>query len=183
MISYRKFLESSSLLGLSGNVDDHLISIIKNNVQKGGSILEISCGNCEDSVALVKLGYNVISTEIDENYVNNAIKRGINCIKHDTKDPLPFKSGEFDLTYSRLSLHYFSEEELIKIFSEIRRVSRNILFTVKVQSDKLKTGKIIHSVEFWRDMVETFFNIQIFEVKTGKLYGEESRWLEAFAKK
>lgn len=178
-----KLNESSTLLGLSENVDSHLISIIKSTIPKGGSILEISCGNGEDSSELKNLGYRVKATEINKNYVQNAIKRGIDCIEHDTRESFPFGIGEFDLVYARLSLHYFTKEELIKIFSEIRRISKGVLFTVKVKDDNLKTGKLIHSEDFWKEITETFFEIKIFEIKSGKLYGENSTWLEVLATK
>jgi len=176
--SFRKFNENSSLLDIKGNVDSDLISKIQKILPNGGSILEISCGNGQDSLKLLEMGYEVKATEIDQNYVQNAKKLGIDCILHDTRNPLPFNRGEFDLVYSRLSLHYFTEEELVKIFSDIRRVSRSIIFTVKTQDDKLKTGKVIYPPKFWMDIVENFFNIISFDINSGKLYGEDSTWLE-----
>lgn len=177
----RPFKFNESLLSLKGNVDHELISKIVEIVPKGGKILEISCGNCADSLYLKNLGYEVVATELDPNYVKNANDLGIKCIQHDTKESFPFKNGEFNLVYSRLSLHYFSDSELVKIFSEIRRISKSIVFTVKIQDDNLKTGKVIHPPKFWKELTQTFFEISNFEIHKGKLYGQDSTWLEVVA--
>lgn len=111
--SYKLF--ESVLLGLTYNIDMNLISIIENNVPLDSNILEISCGNGADSLYLQNLGYNIKCTEFDNNYVNNARNLGLDCIKHDTRNKFPYKDGEFDLIYSRLGLHYFTESELDSI--------------------------------------------------------------------
>lgn len=185
--SYKIFLESldtinSPLLSLSDNVDKHLISIIKDNVGEGSKILEVSCGNAADSLYLKQLGYDVTCTEFDEGYVNNAIDKGLNCIKHDTRLKFPFRDLEFDLAYSRLGLHYFTENELESIIGELRRISKKILITVKVEQDSIMTNKIILTPDKWKEIIENFFQIEIFNVKEGFLYGKESKWIEILAK-
>lgn len=185
--SYKIFLESldtinSPLLSLSDNVDKHLISIIQDNVGEGSKILELSCGNAADSLYLKELGYDVTCTEFDEGYVNSAIDKGLNCIKHDTRLKFPFRDSEFDLTYSRLGLHYFTENELESIIGELRRISKKILITVKVEQDSIMTNKIILTPDKWKEIIENFFQIEIFNVKEGFLYGKESKWIEILAK-
>ncbi|MFW6243143.1 MAG: class I SAM-dependent methyltransferase, partial [bacterium] len=172
------------LLSLKNNVDLELIKIIKNNFKKGSKILEISCGNGEDSLYLQKLGYNIICTEMDDNYVSNAISKGLNCIKHDTRNPFPFPDNNFDLVYSRLGLHYFNEEELNSIFKELKRISNSILLTVKIMEDEnfYKSKKIILSVDNWENIINRYFNIEMLNVKYGELYGKEAKWLEVLAK-
>ena len=177
--TYQKFYESigSSLLDLSNNVDHHLISQIQMSVKSGGSILEISCGNGSDSLHLQELGFKVTCTELNPEYVQNAKDLGLNCIQHNTKNKFPFSDKEFDLVYSRLGLHYFTEEELNSIFSELQRIGKKILITVKVVDD-IKTGKVILTEEKWKEIVNRFFNIKSFEVKEGQLYGNHSKWIE-----
>lgn len=183
-MKYLKLYESfgSPLLSLSGNVDYEIINTIKQNFEKGSSILEISCGNAADSLYLKDLGYYITCTEYDDNYVDNAIKLGLNCIKHDTRNKFPFDDNQFDLVYSRLGLHYFTEVELESIFKELSRIGNSILITVKVEEDDFKTGKVIISSEKWKNIINKYFNIVHFDINQGKLYGKDSKWLKIFAK-
>lgn len=184
-MKYLKKYESfnSTLLNLENNIDTHLISIIKDNFKIGSNILEISCGNADDSLYLKELGYNIKCTELDHNYVENAKNLGLDCIKHDTMDKFPYDNDEFDLIYSRLGLHYFSESQLDSIFSELSRIGKSILTTVKVEEDSFKTGKVILSPQKWNEIINKYFNIEIFDVKEGLLYDKPSKWIEIFAKK
>lgn len=183
LITYKKFYENigSPLLNLSNNVDYYLISEIKKNTKPGDSILEISCGNGADSLYLQELGFNVTCTEINSEYIKNAKDLGLNCIQHNTKDKFPFSDSEFDLVYSRLGLHYFTEEELGKILPELKRIGKKILITVKVVDD-IKTGKVILTPDKWNQIISKFFDISKFELKEGKLYGSQSKWIEIVAR-
>ena len=177
--TYKKFYESivSPLLYLSNNVDHHLISKIQKSVKPADSILEISCGNGSDSLHLQELGFKVTCTELNPEYVQNAKDLGLNCIQHNTKNKLPFSDKEFDLVYSRLGLHYFTEEELNSIFSELQRIGKKIIITVKVVDD-IKTGKVILTPDKWNEIISNFFDIKVFEIKEGELYGSQSKWIE-----
>lgn len=173
----------SPLLNLENNVDLHLTKIIKNNFDKGDSILEISCGNAADSIYLKEAGYDITCTELDDGYLKNAKENNLNCIKHNTKEKFPFSDNKFDLIYCRLGLHYFKEDELYKIFSELQRIGKNLLITIKVESDSFNTGKVIIPVEKWKNIITEYFNIKTFKVKKGLLYDKESKWLEVFCEK
>ena len=175
-------LFESSLLDLSDNVDNHLIGVIKKNFKPGSKILEISCGNGADAKYLQDLGYDIICTEIDDNYVRNAKNLGLKCIKHDTRNNFPFEDKQFDLIYAKLSLHYFTKDELNRIFKELRRISHNILFTVKVQDDDFKTGKIIIPPHHWIGITSNNYGSEkSFYIKEGELYGKPAKWVEIFA--
>jgi ubiquinone/menaquinone biosynthesis C-methylase UbiE len=179
--TYKLF--ESVLLNLENNVDNHLISIIQENLPTGSDILEISCGNAADSLYLKDLGYNVRCTEFDDNYVKNANDLGLECIKHDTRMKFTYSDNQFDLVYSRLGLHYFTEEELDSIFSELSRIGNKLLVTVKIEEDFYKTGKIILSPEKWFEIINKYYNIEIFDVKEGLLYDKKSKWIEILANK
>lgn len=176
-------LNSSPLLDLKNNVDYELMKIIKGSFEKGSKILEISCGNAEDSLYLKSKGYDIICTELDDNYVNNAINKGLNCIKHNTLNKFPFDDNEFELIYCRLGLHYFNEEQLDYIFGELNRIGNSLLITVKIEQDvTFKHNKVILTPDKWKNIISKYFNIKQFNIKEGKLYGNESMWLEIFAK-
>lgn len=180
----RKLFENqnwSPLLDLENNVDYELVGIIESLLPNRGKILEISCGNGADAIDLTNKGYDVTATDNHQDYVDHANKY-INCIKHDTINIFPFHNNSFELVYSRLGLHYFTKEELSKIFSEISRLTkRYLLFTVKIEQDNINTGKVILSKEDWEELVSENFNIISSNEKEGILYDNQSRWLEIVA--
>ena len=95
----------------------------------------------------------------------------------------PFGDNEFDLIYSRLGLHYFTQEELKEIFKELNRLTNKYLvFTVKLVND-IPTGKVIFTEDTWKDLVSEEFKIISAEVKEGILYNNQSKWLEIIAEK
>lgn len=168
------------LLDLDNNVDSDLINKIE-NLLPSGKILEISCGNGADAIKLNELGYDVVATDFTKEYVDY-VNQYLPCIEHDTRQRFPFSDKSFDLVYSRLGLHYFSEEELVSIFTEISRLTKKYLvFTVKLANDNLNTGKVILGKEKWEELVSNKFNIISSEVKEGILYTDKSKWLEIIA--
>lgn len=174
--------DSSSLLDIPEEVDIHLIEIIKKNIKPDAKILEISCGNAVDSKHLKDLGYDVTCTELNDDYIENAKSLGLSCIKHDTRNKFPFNDKQFDLIYARLSLHYFNKEELDTIFKELKRISHKILFTVKVEEDSFKTGKVIIPPYHWIGIVGNNYGSEdSFQIRTGNLYGKKSKWVEILA--
>lgn len=174
--------KQSPLLDLSDNVDYELIGLIESLMPNGGKILEISCGNGADALELSQRGYDISATEYNQQYAD-FVGQKINCIKHDTRNKFPFTDSSFDLVYSRLGLHYFSEPELEGIFGDISRITKGYLvFTVKLVND-IQTGKTIFNKETWEDLVSNEFEIVSSEVKEGILYDNQSKWLEIVAKK
>lgn len=181
--SYKLFESTSVLLSLKDNVDNELVSKIKSLLNTGSKILEIACGNGSDAIELSNSGYDVTATDLDDGYVEFVNSQGVECIKHDTTQSFPFSDGEFDLIYSRLGLHYFSEEELKEIFEELKRLtSKYLVFTVKLVND-IPTGKVIFTEDTWKDLVSEEFNIISADVKEGILYNNQSKWLEIVAEK
>lgn len=173
----KKMFEASVLLDLKNNTDYELIDMIESLLPNGGKILEISCGNGSDAIELSSKGYDITTTEYNIDYVNFLLKNNIKCIQHDTRDKFEFDDNEFDLIYSRLGLHYFSENELNDIFKELNRISKKyLLFTVKLVND-IETNKIIFNKEKWDSITSKQFNIISSEIKEGILYGNKSKWL------
>jgi len=95
---------------------------------KTGKILDLGAGQGQDSRYFAKLGYNVTSTDISDLALKlskeNADKDGlkIEFIETDIADKLPFEDNSFDIVYSHLALHYFSDEKTKEILQEIKRV-------------------------------------------------------------
>ena len=178
--TYKLFETTSVLLALKDNTDNELLSKVKSLVNPGDKILDIACGNGADAIELSKLGYDVVATDLDNGYIDFVNSQGVECIKHDTREKFPFSDGEFDLIYSRLGLHYFSQEELREIFKELNRLTDKLVFTVKLVND-IPTGKVIFTEDTWKELVSEQFNIISAEVKEGILYSNQSKWLEIVA--
>ena len=180
--NFKLFENTSVLLALKDNIDSDLIGKIKKLIPTG-KILEISCGNGADAIELSKLGYDVTATDLDDGYINFVNSQGVECIKHDTKKTFPFNDNQFDLVYSRLGLHYFTEEELNHIFTDINRITKKYLvFTVKLVND-IPTGKVIFTENTCKELVSNNFDILSSSVKEGILYDNQSKWLEIIAEK
>lgn len=174
--------KQSPLLKLRDNVDYELIKLIESLLPNKGTILEISCGNGADALELLKRGYVVFGTENNQKYAD-FVNQKIDCIKHDTRNKFPYDDNSFDLVYSRLGLHYFTEEELKSIFEDISRITKEYLvFTVKLVND-IQTGKTIFNKETWERLVSKDFKIVSSNIKEGILYDNQSKWLEMVVKK
>lgn len=177
--SFGLFENSSPLLQLTKNVDFDLIHKIQSLI-KSDTILEISCGNGADALYLSEHGFDVTATDNNSEYVD-FVDQFIDCYLHDTKNKFPFKDEQFDLVYSRLGLHYFTPQELVNIFGEISRITKKYLvYSVKLVND-IQAGKVILDEHTWLELTRDKFEILSSEVKTGLLYGNESKWLEVVA--
>lgn len=182
ILKYKRFQESV-LLKLTDNTDTELLSKIESLIDPPSKILEISCGNGADSIHLKEHGYDVTCTDTNPDYISNSKELGLKSILHDTSEIFPFDDNSFDLIYSRLGLHYFTEDKLYGIFGELERMTKKYLvFTVKTVND-IQTGKVILTPNKWREITERYFNIISFEEKSGMLYDNPSQWIEIIAEK
>ena len=105
---------------------DDWLSIFKNIIVNVDTpIIDLGCGNGNDTRFLIELNKKVISCDLSINALHN-IKRKFAKV-YDTKcfdmlDGLPFVDNYTDLIIADLSLHYFLEKDTYKIINEIKRV-------------------------------------------------------------
>lgn len=88
-------------------------------------ILDLGCGSGNDTLYLINKGKEVISCDQSSNAINNIIKNFPEI--YDTKcfnmlDGMPFNDNSFELIIADLCLHYFKENDTLKILEEIRRI-------------------------------------------------------------
>ena len=91
-------------------------------------ILDLGSGRGNDTLYLINKGKKVIASDQSINSINN-IKRNIPEV-YDTKcfnllDGIPFDDQSFDIIVGDLCLHYFREQDTVKIIKDIRRVLTN----------------------------------------------------------
>lgn len=104
---------------------DMWIDEYKNYFNNKGICLELGCGIGQYSKRLIEYGYKVISTDISDIALNEVKKFNQNVEKVDMSMPLRYDNNSFDLVFSSLAIHYFSEEKTAQLMSEIHRVLKN----------------------------------------------------------
>jgi SAM-dependent methyltransferase len=168
------------------DVETYKIDKLLYDLEPDARVLDLGCGDGVDSMYISSKGFNVSALDlstvvIDENKEKDP---NIDWLTYDISDAnLPYSEGEFDLIYCRLSLHYFTEDELENILKDIRnklKIGGLLYFTVKTQNlqDKIKTGKQFLHKRQWLKLLSPYFNdINVLEY-SGKLYNIPSNWLE-----
>ena len=92
----------------------------------GAPVLEIGCGNGEDSVTLCQAGFELTAFDLDATAVAAAQARvpQATFLCHDTRAPLPDTSGKLGAVIASLGLHYFdwatTEEIVGRIHAALR---------------------------------------------------------------
>jgi len=164
-------------------LDKKFVDFMTKDLQKGSKILDIGYGDGTEMEYLSSKGYDVYGTEVKNDYENNL--KNSKHITHDMRDSFPFKNNYFDLVYCRLSLHYFEEQEILNIMSEINRIcNKYFSFTCKTSDGGYITGKKFYPLEKWEEMsTKSGFTVYFSENKVGKLYGKGSTWVEVHTTK
>ena len=90
---------------------DMWIDEYKNYFNNKGICLELGWGIGQYSKRLIEYGYKVISTDISDIALNEVKKFNPNVEKVDMSMPLKYDNNSFDLVFSSLAIHYFSEEK------------------------------------------------------------------------
>ncbi len=94
------------------------------------NILDLGAGQGQDSIFFASLGQSVTALDfspyaikrLDETKAERGL-RNITTVIHDLLNKLPFADGTFDVVYSHLGLHFFSDKDTRKMFDEIARVT------------------------------------------------------------
>lgn len=203
IIKYSKFINESQWDSIYQNYDikapreseEQTLLNLTTVFPRDSRILDIGCGNGQDSLFLGSNGFDVYSTDISGVLINKLKSHYEDgkWIQHDILDRFPFENNFFSLAFSRLSLHYFSKDQLDTIFGEIYRIispSGRFWFSVKLEQDNyanynnLNTGytgvtkKSILTEEDWIDIATKHFKLKSSIKKSGILYGKDANWLE-----
>ncbi len=93
---------------------------------KHAKILELGCGEGNDSIYFAEQGHEVVATDFSDIVIEQNEKRYANANLHfaeqDISQTLNYPDDSFDVVYARLSLHYFPDSVTQAIFKEIERV-------------------------------------------------------------
>jgi SAM-dependent methyltransferase len=159
-------------------------------------VLEIGCGRSGDALYFASLGLRVFSLDVSLVALRELQNRSkmnffISFLQSDISYGLPFCNQCFDAIYSRLSLHYFSDELTKKVFSEIYRILKNngcFIMNVKSESENKKRRdcdfESIHNehpthfftVKYAKSLLVNFSDIQVASSKivSGEKYERDA---------
>lgn len=166
-------------------IDNNKIDFIKDswmekyideiNKVKCKNAIDLGCGIGQDTKWLLDKGFDVISCDFSKRALNKLkeIIPNSKTMQIDIKEKLPFEDNSIGLINANLSIHYFSIENTIKIFNEIRRVLKpNGLFVGRVNSDKNEdyiqedTKKIEKYFYYINGIYKRLFNKEQFNILT-----------------
>ncbi len=138
--------------------------------------IDLGCGLGQDSIWLMKNGFNVISCDFSKKALNKFKEMCPNAkvMNFDIVDGLPFEPNSVGLVNANLSLHYFNMEKTREIFDEIYEVlEKGGLFIGRMNSDKnayVNDNYIEMEKDFYYDPVKEqhkrLFNKEQFDILT-----------------
>jgi SAM-dependent methyltransferase len=139
---------------------------------QAGTILELGAGHGFDSIFFASKGYQVISTDFSENarvyikkHLGHQDKSNIVIENLDLSKPFRYKEGSFDIVYSHLSIHYFTDEVTKQLFDEIYRVLKPggvvALLANSTSDPEYNTGEKIEEDYFRIDaLYKRYFSVE-----------------------
>lgn len=113
-------------------------------IPANASILELGCGEGNDSVYFAQAGHEITATDFSNVVIEQNRERyhhpQLQFEVQDISQQLKFADNSFDVVYARLSLHYFPDTTTRKIFKEIKDVLRpggSLYFMCKATGDAI----------------------------------------------
>lgn len=95
---------------------------------RNSKILELGCGVGRDAVFFEQKGHRVLATDVSDVVIEqNKEKFPDSKVEFevlDIQEPLPYSPASFDVVYSNLALHYYSDKKTKEIIREISKVLR-----------------------------------------------------------
>lgn len=99
---------------------------VNTKLTPGAILLELGCGEGNDSIYFAQQGHRVTATDFSDVVVSENQKHLVHDNLHfavqDISQPLAYDDASFDAVYARLSLHYFTDTVTKSVFREIARV-------------------------------------------------------------
>lgn len=120
--------------------DDWLVEFCEIITKCKTAIIDLGCGTGNDTKYLLEQGKDVIPCDYCEHAVqtvqhNFPSIKGAECF--DMREGLPFPDDFVELVIADLSLHYFSENDTIRILNEIKRIlTKDGVLLFRVNSTK-----------------------------------------------
>ncbi|MGI8419404.1 MAG: class I SAM-dependent methyltransferase, partial [Candidatus Levyibacteriota bacterium] len=168
-------------------------------------ILELGCGSGKDAIFFAEQGNTVVASDFSDVLIaKNKKEYPLSELTFQTIDiskKMPFQNNEFDIIYSRLSLHYFADKTTKNIFKELHRILKPSGFLCficksikdplygkgkKVEEDMFEdNGHIRHffSEEYAKECLTGLFKITKLESGEEQFYNRPSTFVKVIAQK
>jgi ubiquinone/menaquinone biosynthesis C-methylase UbiE len=181
---------------------EEVLGIISNN----STILELGCGAGNDSFGFAAAGHTVLATDFSDVAITKNEQRykdlpNLHFKVLDISLPFLFPDSEFDVVYSRLALHYFTDTITKQIFDNIFRVLKPqgyLCFICKSVDDPLYgkgtqleknmfelDGHVRHffDIDYVTALLQNKFLIKDIEHGQESFYGSTSAFIKVIAQK
>ncbi len=180
---------------------------VEAELARNSTVLELGCGAGDDAAYFASMGHDVIAMDVSAPLIDLASQRfadmeNLDFRRADIARPLAVGDSSCDAVFSRLSLHYFDDETLARIFGEVLWVLRSggrFHFVCKSTADALYgqgleigidmyelDGHIRHFIgrEYAMNLLADTGFVDIY-VKDGtdKVYGEPIAYVKGFGVK
>jgi SAM-dependent methyltransferase len=121
-----------------------------------GKLIDLGCGQGQDSRYFAERGYQVIGTDFSEQGINFAKEKSknfkIDFQVMDLAKPFPFPDASFDVVYSHLAVHYFDKAMTAAIFGGMARILKPggilAVFVNSIHDPEYNTGTPIEEDYF-----------------------------------
>ena len=116
-----KLLENAKKSTYSNWLDEHKHLLDKKSLP----ILDLGCGNGDDTNYLINKGFTVVSTDFSKSAIEKVSQINENTFLFDISKKEEWdklKSKSFSVVIANLSLHYFDSQTTMMIMKEIKRV-------------------------------------------------------------
>ena len=142
------------------------------NLDKYASILDIGCGTGALCKTLDDKGLKVTGVDPSEGMLEQAKKKlagtDIDLFKMIPRGRLPFDDNSFDVAITSYVAHGLQPDERIKLYKEMRRVSRDIVIIHDYNSERALLTTIIE----WLERGDYFNFIKIAKEEMTDVFGK-----------
>lgn len=138
--SYSHVQVENDYMIMYGKTKSQLNSEFLGNLDKNISILEVGCNTGMQLILLQNMGFsNLNGVELQSYAVEQSKKycKGINIVQG-SGFQIPFPDSSFDLVYTHGVLIHIHPDDLLKIMSEMVRVSKKYIFGLEYYQDDIQ---------------------------------------------
>jgi ubiquinone/menaquinone biosynthesis C-methylase UbiE len=123
---------------------ESVLDVLCGAIPEGSSIVDVGSGTARFALPLSRIGFSVTGIDISEKMIKSSGTKGFTrCVRGDSSY-LPFRDGAFDFALTVHVLHLL--EDWIATLSEIRRVIRDSLLSVVIESESKWFGESYHDM-------------------------------------
>lgn len=114
---------------------------------KGKNALDLGCGTGAFTAALRREGWQAQGVDIAPGMLAQAHKKGLSCALGDVLQGLALEDHSFDLVSAAYVAHGLLKEDRLRLFTEMRRLSRGLVLLHDYTPDRHPLTSLIEYLE------------------------------------